>query len=839
MRKEKKHDKRKGFPMRRFVAVLILALAAAGPASAAGILIPVEKKVPPLAMLNHQVTVSIDEQVAVTKIEQTFRNHTDRQLEATYVFPVPKGASVRKFTMWVDGKEVPGELVEADKARKIYTDIVYRTQDPGLLEYMGNNLLKLRVFPVPPKGDQKISISYTSVANNESGLIEYVYPLKTDGKAVSTLEKFSLNLTLRSQHLLQNIYSPSHAITITRPNDRQANVTFEKDQAVLDKDFQLFYTAGGKDVGLTTIAHRPSPGQNGYFMFLISPRAELSKSQQAPRDFVFVLDTSGSMRGKRMDQAKNALKYCLKNLTDKDRFTIVNFATTVNHYANQLLTGDADETDKARRWVDMLEPTGGTAINDALTAALELRPKTDDGRTFTIVFFTDGRPTIGETNPDKILKTALTKNTANTRIFTFGVGDDVNATMLDRLAEESRAISSYVRESEDIEAKVSSLYGKISNPVLTNLKLTVGDTVKLSEVYPPVLPDLFHGTQLVVLGRYTGTGHAAVKLTGMVGKDSKEFVYEVSFVDKTNEDKTFVEDLWARRKVGYLLDQIRANGEKKELVDEVITLAKRYGITTPYTSYLIVPDMAVPVAGRGAKGHADRPNVSFGAGAFGGGDVQSRDGTSNAAVPPGLPRAPNGKAAPVSDFIKKVTAEPGGAASSRAKVAGEEIAALPNDAHGRDKDNKYLYSLQMAKSQFEAYRRAERELKDGQLRRVQEGGLGVELSVNAQNLRNQSQLGNCAQRWIGGRNCLDVGGVWIDEAYDPKMKVVTCKAMSKAYFRILERQPSVRRVFQIGNHLVWVTPSGTALVIDAGHGQEEMTDADIDRLFVAVPTKKS
>src|SRR5437588_760093 len=244
---------RKGFPMRRLLPVLLALLAAAAPAQARGLLIPTEKKVPPLAMLNHQVSIAIDDQVAVTKVEQTFRNHTDRQLEATYIFPVPKGASVRKFAMWVDGKEIPGELVEAKKAKQIYTSIVQRTLDPGLLEYMGNNLLKMSVFPVPPRGDQKITLSYTSVAVSDNGLVEYVYPLKTDGKAIATLEKFSIHVDLKSQHSLTNIYSPSHSITMTRPDDRRALISFEKEAALLDRDFQLYYTAGGKDVGLTAL----------------------------------------------------------------------------------------------------------------------------------------------------------------------------------------------------------------------------------------------------------------------------------------------------------------------------------------------------------------------------------------------------------------------------------------------------------------------------------------------------------------------------------------------------------------------------------------------------------
>ncbi len=449
----------------------------------------------------------------------------------------------------------------------------------------------MKVFPVPAKGDQKVAVKYTCLAVNDNGLVEYIYPLKSEGKAASTQERFSIDLRLKSQHPITNIYSPTHAITISRPNENEAVIGFEKNQAILDKDFQLFYTPGNKDVGLTALTHRPNADQNGHFMLLISPRAELSKSQQVPRDMVFVLDTSGSMQGKRIVQAKNALKYCINNLTPGDNFAIMNFATTVTKYANSLQAASRENVEAARKWVDTLEAVGGTAIDDALQSALQMRTS-DKGRTFTIVFFTDGRPTVGETRVEKIMEHVAKVNTENTRIFSFGVGDDVNAALLDGLADNSRAVSTYVREAEDIEAKVSSLYAKISNPVLSNLRLAIGDGVVLNEIYPPQLPDLFHGSQLVVLGRYSGKGHAAITLTGKVGMDEKRFVYELNFADKTNGNKAFVEDLWARRKVGYLLDQIRLNGEKKELVDEVVSLAKRYGITTPYTSYLLVPDGA-------------------------------------------------------------------------------------------------------------------------------------------------------------------------------------------------------------------------------------------------------
>jgi len=794
-----------------------------------GLLIPDDKQVPPLAMVNHQVTITIDDQVAETRVEQTFRNHTARALEATYVFPVPKGASVRKFTMWVNGKETAGEMVEADKARHIYTDIVRRTQDPGLLEYMGNNLLRLKVFPIAPNADQKVALTYTSVAPRDGDLVEYVYPLKTDGKATRTLEKFSIQATIKSQHPIINVYSPTHSITTKKNSDREMVVTFEREQGLLDKDFQLFYSQGDKDVGLTSLAHRPVSSENGYFMFLISPRVEMSQSHVIPRDMVLVLDTSGSMRGRKMEQARKAMRYCLDNLNPRDRFALIHFATSVNKYKDTLTEAGSEQLEQGRKWIDQLEATGGTAINDALLAALDFR-STDMGRTFTIVFFTDGCPTIGETNTDRILKNVTAKNSSNTRIFTFGVGeaDGLNATFLDQLAEQTRAVSSFVRPAEDIEVKVSGLFSKISHPVLANLKLEAGNDIRLLEVYPPQLPDLFHGGQLVVMGRYAGKGPAAVKLTGSVGQESREFVYETTFPEKTSDEKSFVEHVWARRKVGYMLDQIRLNGEKKELVDEVTLLAKKYGIATPYTSYLIVPDGPMPILA-GAMG---RPNVSFNGGFGGGGPGEA---------PPALMRKMMGgggagaaKPESVSRFaqeMSKGSGKDGAFGLSRGTLEEERLREAAKSSLGdRDADKKALF---MALTQKEAYDRAHDALMRSDLASVQTEKLGVELSVQMNNLRNQSRLSNTALRQVAGRNCLEFGGVWIDEAFNSKMLTLAVQAQSNAYFRLLERHPEIKPVLQLGNYLVWVAPSGTALIIDANDGKKELTDAEIDKLFVA------
>jgi Ca-activated chloride channel family protein len=566
------------------------------------------------------------------------------------------------------------------------------------------------------------------------------------------------------------------------------------------------------------LTHRPLSGDKGFFTLLITPRVEIPKQYQVPRDVVLVLDTSGSMRGPKMEQARKALKYCLDNLGKNDRFGLINFATTVNRYEDKLLEANAEQLTRAKKWVEELEATGGTAINDALASALELRTK-DEGRTFTVVFFTDGQPTIGETDADKILKNTTAKNTANTRIFTFGVGDDVNATMLDQLAERTRALSTYVRPAEDIENKVSGLYSKISNPVLTNLKLSATNDIKFSEVYPPELPDLFHGGQLVVLGRYSGKGPAAIKLSGQVGMESKEFVYELTFPDKTNDERAFVEHLWARRKVGYLLDQIRANGEKKELVTEVVTLAKKYGITTPYTSYLVVPDGAVPVVNR--RGGAEKPHVAF--------DKPGAPGTP----PPGL-RLPEGGGSggrptsrPVEDFAREINKDPKKAGEKRNEL---ETDQLRKDADCKDDKAKAIRDALELKTASEA---TAARLRSGDLGGVQAGKLGVDLSVYSAQLRGQHRLSRTAVRQVHGRNCLEIGGVWIDEGFTAKTPTLVVKAQSDAYFKLLERQPKLKEVFKLGNYLVWVAPSGTALVIDTNKGKDKLSDAEIDKLFVA------
>jgi Ca-activated chloride channel family protein len=481
-----------------------------------------------------------------------------------------------------------------------------------------------------------------------------------------------------------------------------------------------------------------------------------------------------------------------------------------------LTEATAENIAAGKKWVEALETTGGTSINDVLQAALELQHG-DRQRSFTIVFLTDGKPTIGETSTDRILANFDRKAKDNTRIFAFGVGYDLDAAFIDRLAEKHKGTSSYVRPNEDIEIKVSGFFNQIHQPVLTDLRLTTASGPRLSEIYPPQLPDLFHGGQLVVLGRYQGGGKATIRLTGQVGTMSKEFNYDVELQERP-EGKPYVEDLWARRKVGYMLDQIRTSGEKRELVDEVIALAKRYGIATPYTSYLVVPDdvphrmpgRPVPLSRDGRPGDAIRfgqPPATGSGGGFGGGGLGGRQGRSAA------------------EALKSVR-ELGGADLARARnlEAGEK----ENSAGGKGPGGAAA-----AEYKFGALDEARRALSLGKLAEAQQNRTGVELSLTLNDLKNQAQIAINAQRLVQKRNCIEISGVWVDDQYKKDTPRMEIKAMSNAYFKLLERKPEMKEVLQLGNALVWIAPSGTAIVIDPSSGKEELSDEEIDRLFAA------
>lgn len=542
----------------------------------------------PLEVSYHHVTVTIDGQISTTMVDEEFYNPNPQQLEGTYLFPVPKTAQIDKFSMEIGGKSVTAELLSADKARAIYTDIVRRKLDPALLEYADRSVFKVRIFPIEGRSRKHVKISYTEVLKADSGLISYLYPLNTEKFSAAVIPDVSVTVRINSKQPLTSIYSPTQDVTIERPASTQAVIRYTAKNTRPDTDFQLFFAPQKKDVALDLLTYRKDNDGNGYFLLLASPGFN-TQTKIVPKDVAFVLDTSGSMAdGNKLVQAKKALQFCLSNLNESDRFEIIRFSTEIESLFGKLTPAKADAVANAQKFVSSLKPQGGTDINSALSQSIALRPEKND-RPYVIVFLTDGQPTVGERRIEAIVDTANKAANDGTRIFCFGLGNDVNAHLLDRLAERTHAVSDYVAPDEDIEIKVSSFFGKIREPILSNIHLTFPDGVRVSKMYPQALSDLFKGEQLILCGRYTGEGSGNCIIEGIANGVSQKFVVPVSF-PKQDVQQPFVARLWASRRVAYLLDEIRLHGENSELKNEATDLAREFGLVTPYTAYLILED---------------------------------------------------------------------------------------------------------------------------------------------------------------------------------------------------------------------------------------------------------
>lgn len=697
----------------------------------------------PLEVTYHHVNVKVLGQIARTDIDQEFFNPNNQRLEGTYLFPVPKGAQLDKFSMEIDGKQVEAELLPAEKARKIYEDIVRKMKDPALLEYVDRDTFKVRIFPIEPRAPKRIKLSYTQLLKADDGLVGYTYPLNTEKFSAAPIKTVSVKIELDAKRPVKSIYSPSHQVEIKRHGESGATIGFEAKNVKPDSDLQVFWSTEDKDIGVNLLTYKET-GEDGYFLLLASPGADVKAGKQVmPKDVAFVLDTSGSMAGKKLEQAKKALQFCVENLNDNDRFEIIRFSTEAEPLFEKLVAADAGNRKKAGDFIKDLKPIGGTAIEEALVKALRLRPEKAD-RPYVVIFLTDGQPTIGNTKEEDILAAVKKTDPGKTRVFCFGIGTDVNARLLDRITEQTRAVSQYVLPEEDIEVKVSNFYTKIKEPVMADSVLSITGDIKATKLYPSPLPDLFRGDQVVVVGRYTGNGPAAAVIEGTVAGKAKKYAYDVKFGGE-GRDHEFIPRLWATRRIGFLLDEIRLRGENKELREEVTDLARKYGIVTPYTAYLIVEDESkrnVPVAMRSMQGFDSD----------------------------GVARREAGRAWNEMNLAKAGEGAVGGARNSGALRYADQAAA-PG-----------------APAQMEAY-----------------SGFGLAASTTPDGRQAAERLQQYTQqsRFVRGRNFFQNGEQWVDAEVQKRQSArrVQVKFNSDEYFALAKRHPDAAAWLSVGRNV--------------------------------------
>jgi len=587
------------------------------------------KSVQPTDVLTkkHKVKIEVTENIAVITVDATFQNPNPFAVTGTYFFPLPEGVVVSKFQIEVGGRKIEGKVVEKDKARQMFLNAARKYKNPALLEYINYRIIRCQIANIPPNGEVSLSLTYTQELRETMGTLELLYPITSARNPSGTpISVVTITLKATSKAPIRGVYSPIYPLDVKRVSENEVRASYEAQNINPQKDLRIYIRRSTKEIGLICLAHKPQKDQPGYFMLFFSPKLRWDIKEVLPKDFVFVLDVSGSMRGRKIEQAKKALEFCIRSLNPKDRFNIVLFNNNVRAWKDTLLEASRANIDEATKFVRAISAGGGTNINGALTEAMRiLKPQKE--RLPMVIFLTDGLPTAGETNPAKIVQNVKSENKAQVRLFVFGVGYDVNTFLLDKLAETNRGDREYVKPDESIEAKVSSLYSKVSTPILSDIKIAF--SFKADDVYPRRLPDLFRGSKILIFGRYNQHGDHTVTLTGKLLGKQKSYTYKIN-LPQTSEDNNFIPRLWAKRKIGWMLDRYRLGNlnenQKKELKEEITRLAKKYKLASPWTSFYAEGSAGRYAAAGGARwgrgalrkakaAPAAAPNAPRGAGA--------------------------------------------------------------------------------------------------------------------------------------------------------------------------------------------------------------------------------
>ncbi len=748
-------------PLRRLLLCLLLGLPVlaalpAGSASAQGILLPNGDGATPLRQTEQRVHFQVTDDLTVAHVTHEFRNETDTALEAIYYFTLPKGATTTDFAMWMDGKRIKGEVLPRERARAVYDSIVSRLRDPALLETSDGDLFTASIYPIPPRGTQRIEVEFAMPNLHKNGLLQLHYPISRS--EVGAAERLSFEADIDSRNEITSIQAPYDEPT-RRIDGRQAEVKIERNKAQRD-DIALLVATSGDDLGLSLVTFDPdgNEGDEGYFMATVSASSDLLREGALGRQMTLVIDRSGSMSGGKLAQAQVMLRKTIESLGEHDTFNLISFSRDTEELFATPRTATQENRDAALRFVDALVADGDTNIEAALRVALE--QPTRSGRPHAVVFVTDGLPTRGERDIDVLLQLAKGSRTSrddrpvtSRRIFSFGVGYDVNTRLLDGIARNGDGESGYVRPSEDISDIVGGFVAGLASPLVTGLQLDFGDQV--TDLHPRILPDLYPGRPITVFGRFSSPMSQEVTLRGQARSGSVRTSFGAEFGSSTDSaNAAFVGNLWAARHVSDLLDTIRIDGATPERVRIVTEVATRWGIVTPYTSFLVTPD---------GQGEVDE-------GGEGDGEEEPEFEPMRHHISGGV------RSERLMEAVSHEDQQAGPVAASRI-ASGREVAAAPKASRKAE-----------AAAAAPAAEVGKQAVEDSLARNRSRSSLRAESSTSS--------------RFASGRTFSRLGEVWVEAGLanrSPDRRIV---AWSQAYFDLLRSHPELREALALGERVL-------------------------------------
>ncbi|MEM7261703.1 MAG: VIT domain-containing protein, partial [Planctomycetota bacterium] len=493
----------------------------------------------PLEVTRHHVDVRAIDGWAEVRVDQSFRNPGPRVAEGTYFFPVPRGAAVEDFRATLGDKELVGEVLEAEAARRIYRDLVRKMIDPAILEFYDRALYKARVFPIPAGGVVRLQLTYRHRLPRSGDLYELSYPF--DSARFCGGQQLDVRFEARLEDsTIASIHSPTHDVRVEGRKGAWL-VTYEASALRSRKALELEILTSRAGLAGGVRAFRPNE-EDGYFVLRLAPGRTVS-AERPSANIVFVLDTSGSMSGEKIEHAKQALISGLRRLDRHDRFAILTFSSGVEEFAPAPTIAEPDAVRRAIEFVRTRVARGGTHLAAAIEHAVSSAHAFPTGA--TIVLSSDGAPTVGETDPRTIVKLASQKNGGDHRLHVLGLGADVETVLLDDLARKNGGSRTYLASSRRLEATISSLLDKVLEPCLSDLRL-LAPGLTLSGLEPEAPYDVFHGEDLVVTGRYRGRSHGSIEIRGRVGNETKVFVFDAEFPERGGDEVAAF--LWAENR---------------------------------------------------------------------------------------------------------------------------------------------------------------------------------------------------------------------------------------------------------------------------------------------------
>ena len=556
-----------------------------------------------LSVKYHKVNCTIDNGVATTVIDQQFVNPLqDALVNGKYVFPVPRNAVITGFSVVIDGVAKTAQVMSKTEARDFFTAAIKNSTLAALLEYTDNSAYSLEIASIAPGASRRVQISYTEVLPKTDGLSKYLYPLNTEKYSMRLIDTVSITVTIHNSSPITSVFSPSYPVTVTRTAATDVTALYLSTNARPDRDFDLYYKVSDNPLSFHMFAYKKGP-EDGYFLMLMTPQFndKPASDQVIAKDMAFTIDHSGSMSGVKLQQAKDALTFCVNRLMPADFFNIVVFDDAVGSNAQDLLPATGQNVPAALQYIQAITVGNNTDIAQALTTSLS-KIKTSD-RPHYLIFLTDGQPTAGVIDNNQISALVNGANGNNTRIFSVGFGYDVNTVLIDKISIDNNGYPLYCSPDQNIEEVISDLYKRIEAPILTSPTLSVtsdGNAVTTYGLSPAKLPDLFAGSEIAVYGRYHGQGKATVALSGLTGGKIDTIPFMADFPDSAN-DYAFVPRLWASQNIARLMTRIKLQTLTQEnltqLVDSIKALSLAYGIVTPYTSQVFAPSSGGSWAG--------------------------------------------------------------------------------------------------------------------------------------------------------------------------------------------------------------------------------------------------